>query len=54
VTLGVLLQAAGNGGLTHPLVLLSVFRDALAIAALKLGLPSVLAAAVWSWFFCLR
>ena len=54
VTLGTLLQAHENGGLTHPMALLSVFRDALAIAALKLGLPSVLAAAVWSWFFCLR
>ena len=52
VTLGTLLQARGNGGLVDPMVLLSVFRDALAIAALKLGLPCVLAAAVWSWFFC--
>lgn len=54
VALGTLLQAQENGGLTHPMALLSVFRSALAIAAAKLGLPSVLAAAVWSWFFCLR
>ena len=54
VTLGALLQAHENGGLTDPTALLSVFDGALAIAAHKLGLPSVLAAAVWSWFFCLR
>jgi hypothetical protein len=54
VTLGTLLQANENGATLDPMVLLSVFRSALAIAAAKLGLPSVLAAAVWSWFFCLR
>ncbi|MBN9086397.1 MAG: hypothetical protein J0J01_05775 [Reyranella sp.] len=54
VTLGTLLQAHENGGLIDPLALLSVFGGALAIAAHKLGLPSVLAAAAWSWFFCLR
>jgi hypothetical protein len=54
VTLGTLLQAYENGALIDPMALLSVFRGALAIAVLKLGLPSVLASAVWSWFFCLR
>jgi len=54
VTLGTLLQAYGNGGLLDATALLSVFRGALAIATFKLGLPSALAAAVWSWFFCLR
>lgn len=54
VTLGTLLQAQENGGLIDPIALLSVFDSALAIAAHKLGLPSVLAAAVWSWFFCLQ
>jgi hypothetical protein len=54
VTLGTLLQAYENGGVIDPMALLSVYDGALAIAAHKLGLPSVLAAAVWSWFFCLR
>ena len=54
VTLGNLLQARENGALVHPLPLLSVFPGALAVAAVKLGLPCALAAAVWSWFFCAR
>jgi hypothetical protein len=54
VTLGNMLQARENGSLAHPLALLSIFPDALAIAAVNPGLPSVLAAAVWSWFFCAR
>lgn len=54
VTLGTLIQALENGTLLDPMALLSVFRSALAIAAAKLGLPSVLAAVAWSWFFCLR
>lgn len=54
VTLGTLLQARENGALVHPMALLSVFPGALAIAVVKLGLPCVLAAALWSWFFCAR
>jgi hypothetical protein len=54
VTLGILLQARENGALVHPTALLSIFPDALAIAAVGLGPPSVLAAALWSWFFCVR
>ena len=54
VTLGTLLQAHENGTTLDPMALLSVFRSALAIAAVKLGVPSVLASAVWSWFFCRR
>lgn len=54
VTLGNMVQARENGALVHPMALLSVFPGALAIAAVDLGLPSVLAAAIWSWFFCAR
>jgi hypothetical protein len=54
VTLGILLQASENGALIHPLALLSVFPGALAIAAFDLGAPCMLAASVWSWFFCAR
>lgn len=54
VTLGTLLQARENGALVDSLALLSVFPTALAIAAVKFGVPCVLAAAVWSWFFCAR
>jgi hypothetical protein len=52
VTLLNLLQAQENGDLVHPLALLSVFPIAFAIAAVDLAVPSLLASAIWSWFFC--
>ena len=54
VTLLNLLQAANNGALVHPLALLSVFPTALAITAMDFAVPSLLASAIWSWFFCRR
>lgn len=54
VTLANMLQAEENGALVHPMALLSVFPAALAIAAMTLAVPSVVASAVWSWFFCRR
>jgi len=54
VTLANMLQAQENGALVHPMALLSVFPTALAIAAMTLAVPSVVASAVWSWFFCRR
>jgi hypothetical protein len=54
VTLANLLQAQENGALVHPMALLSVFPAALAIAALKVAAPGVVASAAWSWFFCRR
>ena len=54
VTLVSLLQAEENGGLVHPMALLSVFPTALAIAAVDLAVPGLLASAIWSWFFCRR
>jgi hypothetical protein len=54
VTAGNLLQARENGALVHPMALLSVFPTALAIAAMDLAVPGLLASAIWSWFFCRR
>lgn len=54
VTLATLLQAYANGGLADATALLAIFGDVAAIAVPRLSVPSVLAAAVWSWFFCLR
>src|SRR6185312_9039171 len=54
VTLANMLQAQENGALVHPMALLSVFPTALAIAAMTLAVPSVVASAIWSWFFCRR
>jgi hypothetical protein len=54
VTLLNLMQAQENGALVHPMALLSVFPTVLAIAAVDFAVPSLLASAVWSWFFCRR
>jgi hypothetical protein len=54
VTLIGFLQARGNGALANPMALLSPFPHALAIAAVDLAAPGLLAAAAWSWFFCRR
>jgi hypothetical protein len=54
VTLIGLVQARENGALVNPMALLSVFPNALTIAAADLAVPGLLAAAVWSWFFCRR
>lgn len=54
VTLLNLLQAQENGALVHPVALLSVFPTVCAIAAVDFAVPSLLASAVWSWFFCRR
>jgi hypothetical protein len=54
VTLANMLQAEENGALVHPMALLSVFPAVLAITAMTLAGPSVVASAVWSWFFCRR
>jgi hypothetical protein len=54
VTLLNLLQAHQNGALVHPIALLSVFPAAVAIAAVDFAVPSLLASAIWSWFFCRR
>ena len=54
VTLASLLQAEENGALVHPMALLSMFPTACTIAATALAVPSLLASAIWSWFFCRR
>jgi len=54
VTIANLLQARENGALVHPLALLSMFPNAVAIAAVEFAVPSLLASAFWSWFFCRR
>jgi hypothetical protein len=54
VTLLALLQAVDNGDLVHPMALWSVFPTAAAITALDVAVPGLLAAAIWSWFFCRR
>jgi hypothetical protein len=54
VTLIGFLQARENGSLVNPMALLAVFPHALAIALADFAVPGLLAAAVWSWFFCRR
>ena len=54
VTLLNLMQAQENGALVHPMALLSVFPTVFAIAAWDFAVPSLLASAIWSWFFCRR